>query len=124
MAGTRELTFQRDAQQALLVHLAGPWTQDQGVPPPEEAQREIEKPTLPTRICFEARSVERWDSALVAFVDALVSFATARKVAIDLEGLPAGVARLVGLAQAVPERGAKGAPGAAPGVFERERGSR
>ncbi len=113
------LTFQRDAQQALLVHLAGPWTRAEGVPPPEDAQREIEKPALPTRIRFEAQGVERWDSALVAFVDALVSFAAARKVAIDLEGLPAGVSRLVGLAQAVPERGAKGAPGPEPGLFAR-----
>ena len=96
MAEPRELSFHRDERQALEVRLAGVWTKAEGLPPADELRRAIEVPAPPSRVSFDARGVQRWDSALVAVVDRLVELARERKVPVVLDGLPAGVVRVSG----------------------------
>ena len=45
-----------------------------------------------------------WDTGLVAFVLKVVQFCEGKAVAVDRDGLPNGVNRLIGLATAVPEK--------------------
>ena len=119
MAEPRELSFHRDERQALEVRLAGSWTKAQGLPSAEELRRAMELPAPPSRVSFDARGMLRWDSALVAVVDRLVALAREREVPVELGGLPAGVVRLVALADAVPERGGGGTPAREPGLVTR-----
>jgi len=53
----------------------------------------------PQSIAFAAEGLPDWDSALVTFVHAGAGLARARGIALDLTGLPAGVRRLVALAE-------------------------
>lgn len=115
MTQPRELSFQRDERQTLEIRLAGEWTTAQGLPPLESLRREFDAPAPPTRLRFDAGGVDRWDSALVVVVDQLVCLARERGVPVDLDGLPRGVVRLIGLAEAVPERGGMGEPSRPPG---------
>ena len=119
MAEPRELSFRRDEAQALEVRLAGSWTKSEGLPSVDELRRAIELPAPASRLAFDARGVLRWDSALVAVVDRLVELARERSVPVALDGLPAGVVRLVALADAVPERAGAAAPVRSPGVVDR-----
>lgn len=119
MTEPHELSFRRDEGQALEVRLAGSWTKAEGLPAVDELRRAIDLPAPPTRVAFDARGVLRWDSALVAVVDRLVELARARGVPIALDGLPAGVVRLVALADAVPERAGAAAAGRSPGLAAR-----
>ena len=119
MAEPRELSFRRDEAQALEVRLAGSWTKSEGLPSVDELRRAIELPAPASRLAFDARGVLRWDSALVAVVDRLVELARERSVPVALDGLPAGVVRLVALADAVPERAGAAAPSRSPGVVAR-----
>ena len=119
MAEPRELSFRRDEAQALEVRLAGSWTKSEGLPSVDELRRAIELPAPASRLAFDSRGVLRWDSALVAVVDRLVELARERSVPVALDGLPAGVVRLVALADAVPERAGAAAPVRSPGVVAR-----
>lgn len=119
MAESRELSFRRDEDQALEVCLAGSWTKAEGLPPIDELRRAIELPALASRLRFDGHGIARWDSVLVAVVDRLVELARERSVPVALDGLPPGVARLVALADAVPERAGAAATAGRPGLTAR-----
>lgn len=118
MAEPRELSFRRDERQTLEVRLAGTWSLEQGIPSTEDLRRAVEIPAPPGRLVFDARGIQGWDSGLLTVVARLVELARLRRVPVELEGLPAGLARLVALAEAVPERGQRAAA-APPGVVAR-----
>jgi phospholipid/cholesterol/gamma-HCH transport system permease protein len=103
----RVLSFRRDEGQALEVRFAGSWTLAHGLPTTAELKQALETPSLPSRLVFDGHGIERWDSGLVTVVSSLVELAKARKVPVDLAGLPEGVVRLTALAGAVPDRAGK-----------------
>jgi len=112
-----ELSFARADDGALAVRLAGAWELRGEHPGADGALRELAVRPTP-RLRFEAGALERWDSSLVAVVTRILRRCEELGVAVDRSGLPEGVRRLLALAEAVPERGARGdeAPGS---VFHR-----
>ena len=87
----------------LRLGLAGDWTLSRGLASTDAVAREIgEAP--PRRLFFDARGVANWDSTLVSFAYAVATLARERGVDLDLSGLPAGVQKLLAIAQAVPRR--------------------
>lgn len=105
--GGREISFEREGDATLRVRLAGRWGLEPGLPGSEEIRRALAEP-LPSRVVFETAGLEQWDTTLVAVVAQLDAAAREREIPLDPEGLPAGLRRLLGLATAVPERGARG----------------
>jgi phospholipid/cholesterol/gamma-HCH transport system permease protein len=70
-------------------------------------------------VIFDAKALTAWDSALVTVLAKVVEGSRGRKVEVDQTGLPAGVQRLLALAEAVPEKqGARGG-GARPPFLAR-----
>jgi phospholipid/cholesterol/gamma-HCH transport system permease protein len=56
---------------------------------------------------FDTRSLEGWDSSVLAFLQEIEDAADARSVPVVRDGLPDGVRRLLELASEVPERGSR-----------------
>jgi phospholipid/cholesterol/gamma-HCH transport system permease protein len=98
VAAAPHVAFSREGA-LLRVDLGGRWTLGALTPAVDALAREME-PDPPARLSFSSGSLASWDSSLVAFVHAIAGLARARDVAVDLDGLPPGVRRLLALAGA------------------------
>jgi len=99
-ASPGSLSFQ-ESDSTLVIGLSGRWSVESGLPPLSEVEQRLGGIR---RIAFDTSSLESWDSGLLAFLTKIVELARARGLEVDLSRLPAGVRRLLDLAQAVPER--------------------
>lgn len=98
------LSFDRDESGTLRLRLSGAWKIDGRLPGVSEARSRIETDPRPGKVAFDTEALSDWDSGLLIFVHALVSFCNEKEIAVDLTGLPEGARRLLTLATAVPER--------------------
>jgi phospholipid/cholesterol/gamma-HCH transport system permease protein len=89
---------------ALLVRLAGAWHLQRGLPSDAMVRQELERPPRPARVTFEAQTLSHWDSSVLAFLVAVSAICRERGIDMDRAGLPAGLRRLLDLAEAVSER--------------------
>jgi phospholipid/cholesterol/gamma-HCH transport system permease protein len=104
------VSFSSAADGTLCVGLGGPWRLHAGQPVPDDVERALGGAPV-RRVVFDARNLTGWDSSLVTFLAQVVERCRRRGVDVDRSGLPAGVQRLLALADAVPEkRGARAAP--------------
>ena len=114
-----QLTFSRPAADTLQITLAGAWQMRATLPPVTTVEQALATPPPPKRIAFEAQQLGAWDSGLLTFLSKVAALCAARGITDDRSGLPAGVRRLLELADAVPERtGARG-QSARPGLLAR-----
>ncbi|HZY58846.1 MAG TPA: ABC transporter permease [Candidatus Binataceae bacterium] len=91
------------------MHLSGPWHLRRDLPPASLVLPEFQKQPAPKRVSFDTSTLTGWDSGLVSFLLEVESLCHERGVKEDREGLPAGLRRLIELAEAVPEKeGARG----------------
>jgi phospholipid/cholesterol/gamma-HCH transport system permease protein len=84
-----------------LLRLSGDWLlHDGGLQAPDDIHRAVAKLDRSTRLRFDATSVARWDSSLLAFIWLfLVSINQAkRRFDLDPSGLPAPLRRMLSLA--------------------------
>jgi len=98
-----ELSLSRANDGTLLMRLSGPWQLRGELPSSDVVQREIES-TSPPRVAFDASALSAWDSGLLTFLTKVTELCQQRQIPTDRAGLPAGVQRLLALAEAVPER--------------------
>jgi len=107
-AAPSSVTFERGADSSLIVHLSGVWRMRHGLPTGDLLNRELMRTgEVRTgeirRVVFEAGDLADWDSGLLVFVTRAIETCKARNLDTDISGLPAGVKRLIDLAEAVPE---------------------
>lgn len=100
---TGPVTVSRDASGTILVQLAGSWRLERGLPSLAELERALADAKA-TNVVLDAHGVDDWDSALLTYVAAASRLAREHGVEIDRSGLPQGLARLIALAEAVPDR--------------------
>ena len=98
------LSFDRPADDTLLVRLKGSWTIGQKLPSGGAVQNQIESNAGVKRIAFDTQKLADWDSGLVSFLTKIINQYTDKNITVDQEGLPEGVRKLLQLAFAVPER--------------------
>jgi phospholipid/cholesterol/gamma-HCH transport system permease protein len=67
-------------------------------------QQELERAPQPARVGFEAQTLTHWDSSILVFLTNVSELCRQHGIAMDRAGLPAGVRRLLELAEAVPEK--------------------
>jgi phospholipid/cholesterol/gamma-HCH transport system permease protein len=103
-----QLSTRRGPDSTLIVELKGAWRLDATAPtfdslaPILAAERDLR------RVAFDASGLAEWDSSVVSFLVQTSEALRMRGLTEDRAGLPSGLARLVALAEAVPERaGAK-----------------
>ncbi len=97
------LSFDRAADGALVVRLAGAWQLSSTLPPVSTVERQLSD-SAPRRIVFDSTRLGAWDSGLLTFLMDLDAVCARRGTQMDRSGLPTGVQRLLALAAAVPER--------------------
>jgi phospholipid/cholesterol/gamma-HCH transport system permease protein len=103
MVEQSQLSLQRSGD-AILVRLAGAWRLQDGLPSDAAVRQELERSPRPARIAFEAQTLSHWDSSVLTFLVAISALCRQRSIDMDRAGLPAGVRRLLELAEAVSER--------------------
>ncbi|UCF40642.1 MAG: ABC transporter permease [Gemmatimonadota bacterium] len=97
------LGFEQTGDGTLLVRLSGRWHLPDGVPSAEPVERELTGQHRPRAVWFEAAGLEAWDTSVVLYLGRVEEVCRRHGVAVNRGGLPAGVQRLLALAEAVPE---------------------
>jgi len=101
---TCELSFDRKANDQLLVRLTGSWKIGQKLPSAEAVQSRLESDAGIKQIAFDTRELIGWDSVLLSFMTKLINQCAQNNIKVEKEGLPEGARKLLQLAFAVPER--------------------
>ena len=103
MAENSQVSFTLAADSTLNVQLRGAWRLRSGVPPATLVERELETGRARS-VAFDAGKLGSWDSSVLIFLVQLSELCRQRQIPMDRAGLPAGVQKLLALAEAVPER--------------------
>ena len=98
------LSFKQTGDATLEIQIAGAWRLRGGLPSAALVQRQLESAPQVRQIAFEARELTSWDSSVLTFLVELSEDCRRRGINVNRAGLPAGVQRLLNLAEAVPEK--------------------
>ncbi|HUC98250.1 MAG TPA: ABC transporter permease [Candidatus Polarisedimenticolaceae bacterium] len=104
MSESEQLTLRWANDITLVVELSGAWRLRGGLPSASSVQRELEPSRKVRDVTFEARDLTSWDTSVLTFLVEVSELCRARAINMDRTGLPAGVRRLLELAEAVPEK--------------------
>jgi len=96
----------------LVVRLQGDWGVHAALPTTVAVTDAMAAGSAVARLAVDASGVRRWGSALPVFLRAVQRIADSNGITLETVGVPEGVHKLLGLAAAVPPRGA--GSGAAP----------
>jgi phospholipid/cholesterol/gamma-HCH transport system permease protein len=113
-----ELSFDRSQPDRLCLRLGGSWRIGARLPDLDTLRAEIHSDPPAASLTFEDAGIRDWDSSLLAFLRRVLTVCGDLGVKADRSGLPAGVVRLLELADAVPER-ETGGDGRRVGFLER-----
>ena len=94
---------QRSEAGVLLVSLAGDWLEPADNPLLPALEAEFARGGV-TVLRFNPEGLGKWDSRLVALLFKCYDSCDQQKVTFEIDSLPAGVAKLLRLARAVPEK--------------------
>ena len=97
------LTARRKEDAVLLVEIAGDWLDRTGLPDISAVEKELAGSGVKA-LEFETQGLGRWDSALMVRILALNDLCAKGKVEFRAKTLPGGLAKLIALSQAVPEK--------------------
>jgi phospholipid/cholesterol/gamma-HCH transport system permease protein len=87
-----------------VIRLVGAWRLAAGLPSTADLQGKMALAGNLRRIAFDTHDLTVWDSTILTFLTRLSELCRQRGIIMDREGLPAGVCKLLDLAEAVPER--------------------
>ena len=93
----------RGAQGDVVVRLSGVWHLRHGMPSASAVKAALTVGARPQRVAVDTSAVESWDSSLLTFVLALDDLCHEQKIAFDRTSVPAGLSRLIELAETVPD---------------------
>jgi len=97
------LTARRKEDGVLLVEIAGDWLDRSTLPDLTAVEQELAH-TQAKALEFDASTLGRWDSALMVRILALNDLCAKAKIECRSTTLPGGLAKLIALSQAVPEK--------------------
>jgi phospholipid/cholesterol/gamma-HCH transport system permease protein len=88
----------------LIVQPVGDWSIDRPLPDIQAVVVNASPSSPVTEVTFDTSELGDWDSSLVTFLFETVEYCRDHDVDVQTESLPASLARLVSLSQAVPEQ--------------------
>jgi phospholipid/cholesterol/gamma-HCH transport system permease protein len=88
----------------VVVRLSGVWHLKHGMPSATAVKAALTSGARPQRVSVDTSAVKTWDSSLLTFVLALDDLCHQQNIAFDRTSLPAGLKRLIDLAEAVPDK--------------------
>ncbi len=104
LGGKAELTLVRLPDSTLTVRISGEWKLGRQLPQGEEFRSQIESVETVSRITFNTQAMTGWDSGLITLLLEIMEIGSEMHFAVEKDGLPTGVQRLLALASAVRER--------------------
>ncbi len=104
IAQTGEISSDHQAKGTLRLRLKGSWKIGARFPSADDVKKQIESSGGIRRIGFNTENLTGWDSGLLTFLIKISNYCSQNNIFFDKDGLPQGVARLIVLATAVPER--------------------
>ncbi len=99
-----EMNITRPANDTLRLGLSGDWRIKQSIPALGEMEKQLESEPGVQKVVFDTSQVTDWDSSLLTFLMDIHNICSKKNIAVDTDGLPQGVDKLIDLATAVPER--------------------
>lgn len=102
LATPADSTATRHDDGTMVVTMAGDWLLSGALPSPDALIEQLRSGV--SRLAFDTTALAEWDTAALAFVLQLSGTARNASVPVDASGLPAGLQRLLVLAEAVPEK--------------------
>jgi phospholipid/cholesterol/gamma-HCH transport system permease protein len=97
------LTARRSDSGTMVVEIAGDWLERSALPAVSAVERELAGAGVKA-LEFDAHQLGRWDSALMVRILALHDLCDKGKIEFRARTLPAGLAKLIALSEAVPEK--------------------
>jgi phospholipid/cholesterol/gamma-HCH transport system permease protein len=97
-----EVAVSRGSDGTLRVTLSGSWQLEGRLPSTDVVERALAPGVR--GVAFDTQALASWDTSAVTFLVRVNELCKARGIAVDLSGLPAGLQRLLHLAEAVPEK--------------------
>ena len=97
------LAARRGERGIVIVEIAGDWSGRTALPDVEPLEKELAVGGV-SALEFEAKQLGRWDSALMARILAIDDLCAKANVEFRAMTLPDGLAQLIALAEAVPEK--------------------
>ncbi len=101
---TPRILWEGAATDRLQVRLCGSWLRDLPQPAVADLEEALRNTPGTCRVVFDCQELQAWDSSLLTFLLRLVRKGEAGGFAVEQEGLPEGVQKLLQLASAVPEK--------------------
>lgn len=99
-----ELNLEKTGDGIMRLILTEEWKLAHSLPSTQALEDMLSAGPEITRADFDAGGVTGWDSALLTFLFSVIDLCTLKKVAVNRDGLPNCVKRLLVLAAAVPEQ--------------------
>lgn len=112
------LTARRKENGVLLVEIAGDWLDRSALPGVSAVEGELTRDGVKA-LEFDASALGRWDSALMVRILALSELCTKAKIEFRAKTLPEGLAKLIALSQAVPEKAGAARKKVVPSFLQR-----
>jgi phospholipid/cholesterol/gamma-HCH transport system permease protein len=103
LPGTPNLSVQAAKDGVLRIGLSGDWIGREGIPGVTPIERELAHGGV-TELGFDTSHLGRWDSGLVVFLFKCRELSQQKGAMFNADTLPEGMAKLVHLAEAVPEK--------------------
>lgn len=98
------MVLRRAPDGALVVGFTGRWQLSEHLPSTEALERELQTEPGPPRLTYETDELQSWDTTFLTLLSKIGANCERIGVPTDRSGLPAGVRRLLDLAEAVPEK--------------------
>lgn len=88
----------------VTVTVSGDWSMRQGLPSLDPVRHRLAEATTIRRVLLGSADLGRWDSALLTFLLTVEALCSAQGIGVDTSALPAGLRKLIELANATPAR--------------------
>ncbi len=91
------------SDERVTIHVLGTWYMDAAIPEVETVWDEVRSRSV-QQVFFDAEQLVSWDSSILTFLVELGDRCQKAGLAMQTEGLPAGVRQLISLSRAVPKK--------------------
>jgi phospholipid/cholesterol/gamma-HCH transport system permease protein len=98
------LGFDLGSDNTIVIRIGGDWSIAGGLLSIDELKRQLSANPATERVTFDAQQLGQWDSSLLTFLARVTDYCSKKSILIARQGLPEGVAKLLDLASAVPEK--------------------
>jgi len=104
MGAQSKINFSQPSPGTLHAAISGAWHIDGQNTPPAIVLSRLEAYTGIKNLIIDTSALAEWDSSFLTFIRSITDGCRQKDIALDLQGLPEGVQRLLHLASIVPEQ--------------------